>query len=92
MSHIKPLGSDVLLKFKTTEATNLTDGGIYVKDDDKMSEYEYYDVQAVGPDVTSVSVGDVIIMSWSKITPPFKHEGDKYGVTDESEIWAIIEV
>ena len=92
MSTIRPLGDDVLLQFKTTESTNLTKGGIYVKDDDKMSEFEYYDVAAVGPDVTTVSVGDVIIMSWAKMTPPFKHDGNKYGVTSEKEIWAIIEV
>lgn len=92
MSTIKPLGQDVLLKFKTTESTNLTEGGIFVKDDDRMSEFEYYDVAAVGPEVTTVAVGDVVILSWAKITPPFKHEGEKYGVTSEKEIWAVVEV
>lgn len=92
MSNIRPLGDDVLLKFKTTETTNLTKGGIYVKDNDKMSEFEYYDVAAIGPDVKTVEVGNVVMMSWAKMTPPFKHEGEKYGVTSEKEIWAVIEV
>lgn len=92
MSKIRPLGKDVLLKFKTTETTNLTEGGIYVKDDDSMSNYEFYTVEAVGPDVTVVSVGDTVIMTWAKITPPFKHEGDTFGVTSENEIWAVVDV
>lgn len=92
MSNIKPLGNDVLLKFRTTEGSNFTDSGIYIKDNDKNTEFEYYDVVAVGEKVTSVAVGDVALISWAKMTPPFKHEGSKYGVTSEYEILAVLEV
>lgn len=91
MSKIKPLGKDVLLKFKTTHSEKLTEGGIYLKDNDQNTEFEYYDVEAVGDEVTAVSVGDVVMTTWARITPPFKHEGEQFGVTSESEIWAIID-
>lgn len=91
MSKIKPLGKDVLLKFKTTHTEKLSEGGIYLKDNDANTEFEYYDVEAIGDDVTMVAVGDVIITSWSRITPPFKHEGEQFGVTSENEIWAVME-
>ena len=92
MSNIKPLGDDVLLQFKTSETTNLTKGGIYVKDDDSNTDFQYYDVKAVGPDVSSIKPGDVVMVSWARMTPPFTHEGEKYGVTSEKEIWAIVEL
>ncbi len=88
---IRPLGNDVLLKFRTTEGSNFTEGGIYVPDNDKNTDFEYYDVVEVGPDVTSVSPGEVVLISWAKITPPFDHDGAKYGITSEYEILAVLE-
>ena len=53
---------------------------------------DYYDVKAVGPDVSIIKPGDVVMVSWARMTPPFTHEGEKYGVTSEKEIWAVVEL
>lgn len=91
MSNIRPFHDDILVKFRTSVDKNLTEGGIYIKEDTTHTEYEYYDVVAIGPDVKDVKPGDTIMMSWARMSPPFNHEGNKLAITSVKEVWGVLE-
>ena len=89
---IKPLRDDILVKFRTSNDQNLTSGGIWMKENTTQTEYEYYDVVSVGPDVKDVEPGDVVMLSWARLTPPFRHDNEKYAVTSYKEVWAVVDL
>ena len=89
---IKPLRKDVLLKhLPKRERNNST---IYIKDtaDDKLQSFV---VLKVGSEVENVKPGDVVLVPWVKVTPPFDVAVSgtitKVGITSEREIYAILE-
>jgi co-chaperonin GroES (HSP10) len=85
------MNADVLLKLKPHhEASGST---IFYKEDISQNDMQNFTVIAVGPDVKYVKVGNTVLASWKRITPPFALESSKkeYGVTAEKEIMAIIE-
>ncbi len=90
----RPLKDDVLLKNR--QQSKVAGSIIEYKDDTNNDENQYFEVLRVGPDAKYVKEGDIVLASWKRITPPFElgFYGDKqkYGVTSEKEIMAIIEV
>ena len=90
---IKPLRDDVLLRLKPShESSNSV---IFYKEQLDNSSLQTFYVEAVGPDVKHVSVGDVVVCSWKRITPPFDayvaDKLSKFGITSEKEIDAVLE-
>lgn len=90
---IRPLRDDVLLRLKPTHQAS---GGLIVfKEQTDHTSMQYFHVVAAGPDVKHVQVGDLIVCSWKRITPPFDldYEGipSKFGITSEQEIDCIVE-
>lgn len=90
---LKPLRNDVLLSLKP--AHKATESLIYFKEQLDHSSMQYFYVEAIGPEVKHVSVGDVVVCSWKRITPPFEAEREgriaQFGITSETEIDCIVD-
>lgn len=90
---MKPLRDDVLLRFKPTHAAS--NSLIYFKENPDQQSLQYFFVDAVGPEVKHVKVGDTVLCDWKRITPPFTANisgmDGKYGITSEKEIAAILD-
>lgn len=80
--------TDVLITFKPSREV---ESSVIFYEDKDTADLHYYSVVCVGKDVTSVKKGDTILISWANITPPFFFENVKYGLTDESQIVAVID-
>lgn len=90
---MKPLRDDVLLRLKPARET--ASSVIFYKEQTDHTSLQSFYVVACGPDVKHVKVGDVVICSWKRITPPFDAEVDgktaKFGITSEKEIDCVVE-
>lgn len=94
MSKLRPLNNDVMLK-KVKETHSA--GGIVLlpnkQADDGPAKFE---VVEVAEGVTAVAPGDIVLVHWTRITPPFDASDiddgydQKIGVTDVKEILAVI--
>jgi len=90
---IKMLNKDVVitLKPKTEVANSL----IYVKESIDESDIQFFIVLAKSDNVTMFEVGDTVVCSWKRITPPFdamfKGEKIKVGITSEDEVLGVVE-
>lgn len=78
--NIKPLNDNVIIKRIKKE--EVSSGGIVLPGGDR-DEADRAVVQAVGPDVESVEVGQTVLVNWQKAP---KIEGDLYKVIDEDII------
>ena len=91
---IKPLRDDVLLRLKPARET--ASSVIFYEEQIEHSALQNFYVVAVGEDVKHLSVGDIVVCSWKRITPPFEAYADgklcKFGITSEKEIDCIVEV
>lgn len=91
--NLKMMNDDVLLK--KVKKQEYTGTQIIVGTDDDDDAQKFFEVLAVSPKVTSVVVGDVVIVPWPRITDPFEIEIDnvptQVGITDQKEILAVIE-
>lgn len=90
---LKMLRDDVLLSLKPVHKA--TDSLIYFEEQLDHTSLQYFFVETIGPDVKHVKVGDVVVCSWKRITPPFDamREGRmaKFGITSEKEIDCIVD-
>jgi chaperonin GroES len=78
--NIKPLNDNVIInRIKKEEVSS---GGIVLPGGDR-DEADRAVVQAIGPEVTGVKVGDTVLVNWQK-SP--KIEGDLYKVAEEDII------
>lgn len=67
------------------EDNGVTEGGIiYNPGKDKTS---YYKVLKVGPMVTDIKKGDVILCP--TLSPKFRYENKDYYIVTEDKVWAI---
>lgn len=95
LSKIKPMRGDVLLKHKPKEKSS----SIFVKENPEQEDLQHFVVCATGEEANSVEVGDVVVISWTRVTEPFtviddRDGGDaevKVGITNHTEILAVIE-
>lgn len=85
-----PLRDDILVQLKTK---NEVDGGLIIIDDNPDKELlQMFDVIKVGEDCKEIKVGDVVVLPWTRVTPPFALKGyQTYGITRESEVLAVYE-
>lgn len=84
---IKPLNSKVLISENKSEQK--TTSGIIIEGV-STADTKTGTVLAIGPDVKTVKVGDVIYLDWQKCT--VVKSGDKYrAIVDEEFITAIVE-
>lgn len=85
---IKPLKKKVLIAENNTERK--TESGIVLEGVKSMKETPIATVLAVGPDVTLVKVGDVILPDWSKASV-VKVNNSQRAMIDEENIIAVVE-
>jgi co-chaperonin GroES (HSP10) len=85
---IRPLSDKVLVAENKKE--NTTESGIILEGTRGTGEATRATVLAIGPDVTEVKVGDVILIEWSKASPV--KVGDlQRAIIKEENIIAIFE-
>lgn len=93
LNTIVPRNDDVVVKH--IDMNKMTGSKLHLKEDADTHTAQYFEIMRVGPNVEHVSVGDVVVIGWRRITPPFivEHEGVemKVGITSETEILGIVE-
>lgn len=85
---IRPLSDKVLVAENKKE--NTTESGIILEGTRGTGEATRATVLAIGPDVTEVKVGDVILIEWSKASP-VKVGDVQRAIIKEENIIAIFE-
>jgi co-chaperonin GroES (HSP10) len=85
---VKPLKKKVLVAQNATE--HKTDSGIILEGTTSTSESKRGTVLAIGPDVTLVEIGDVILLEWSKAQVVKIGDSERVMV-DEDNIVAVLE-
>ena len=85
--NIRPMNDRVLIAQNAKE--NKTESGI-ILGDKGTGEVSKATVLAVGPDVTEVKVGDVILPEWAKASP-VKVDGNERAMIKEEHIIAVCE-
>lgn len=93
IENIKPINpNEVLVVLKPRHSVEGA-RSIFLQEDVQESS-QYYEILKCGSAVTQVSVGDVIFMSWKKVTPPIKGtlggQQKEFGFASVFEIDAII--
>ena len=86
--NIKPLHKKVLVAENAT-ATK-TDSGIILDNANSVRESKRATVLAVGPEVTTVRVGDVILLEWNKASVVKVGDAQR-AMIDEEHIVAVFE-
>lgn len=86
---MKMLGADMLVKHRNMN--DFTDTDIRLLDNEHKTDLKYFEVLRIGPDVTDVNVGDVVIMPWARVMMPFFYQNERVTITNEAEVWGIIE-
>lgn len=61
---VRPLGKKVLVA--ENKRDNVTSSGIIIEGSDRHGESKTGTILAVGPEATSVQVGDKVLLDWSK--------------------------
>lgn len=83
---VKPLFKKVLVA--EIKAVTKSDVGIILDGADSVREQNRAKVLAVGPDVTDVQVGDVILLDWTKASV-VKVDGAQRAMVDQDHIVAV---
>lgn len=88
---LKPINNDVIVRKVRNE---IQEGSIILNPEEDETQ-KVFDILAVSDKVSSVEVGERVIIPWTRITDPFEHliDGERcmIGVTDEKEILAVID-
>lgn len=86
----KPLRNDILVQPRKEK--DVANEIILVKDDPDQNVLQVFDVIDVGDECKDIAIGDIVVLPWLRVTPPFTIKGyETYGVTNESEVVAIVE-
>ena len=86
--NVKPLHKKVLVA--EVKAETKSDSGIILEGANSVRESKRGSVLAVGPEVTTVKVGDTILLDWTK-GAVVKVDGAQRVVLDEEHIVAVFE-
>jgi co-chaperonin GroES (HSP10) len=88
--NIRPINNDVLLKMVRPR---VSESVIYVEPQTDETQ-KVFEVLAISDKVKHVSVGDMVVVPWTRITNPFTVDIDgepvKVGITDEKELLAVL--
>lgn len=85
---LKPLKNDMLVRPK--EIKKVTEGGIYDPNAGNHHPFNYGEVVAIGPDVSTLSIGDVVAIG-AKFLISVKHGEETVWFLQESNIAAKLE-
>lgn len=80
---------DILLKHRNTN--DFTGGMIRVHDDQDSSDVKYFEVVLASDGCQDVQVGDIVMLPWPRVMPPFMLNDERYTITSEDEVWAILD-
>ncbi len=87
-----PIKKDLLLK--ETDVNQVEKRLVHIITDklQQRNEFRYYEVLDIGPEVTDIAIGDIVLVSWANTVPSFYWEGSKLTLTSESKIIAVVEL
>jgi co-chaperonin GroES (HSP10) len=86
--NVQPLKKKVLVAENKTETKSAS--GIILEGATSVNESKRATVLAIGPDVTLVNVGDVVLLEWSK-AQAVKVGDAQRAIVDEDNIVAVLE-
>jgi hypothetical protein len=93
LTNAKLLNKDILVKLKPK--AEIEQSRFILKESVDQTDLQFFTVLLKSEDVTMINVGDTVICSWLKITPPFKAtfngESVNVGITSEKEILAVVD-
>jgi len=84
---IKPIKSNIILE--AVKKDTVSKGGIVLASADR-EEASRGKIVAIGPDVTIVEVGQVILPNWQK-AKKVKYENIEYWIVDEEDLVLVFE-
>jgi hypothetical protein len=91
VDNLRPRRNDVILVHVPREESKI----IHVEENPEQNDLQQFIVARLGNDVKSVEVGELALISWTRVTDPmdgmYKGEKVKFGVTEETEILAIVD-
>ena len=89
----RPLNDDVMIIHIPRD--QIEEKTFIIQENPGDNKEQYFKVHAAGPQVTEVSVGDVVLVPWTRVTPPVEvridGENKQVGFTSQKEIWAVLE-
>jgi co-chaperonin GroES (HSP10) len=86
--NVQPLRSKVIVAENYIESKS--ESGIILDGVDSLRQTPHATVLAIGPEVTDVEVGDVVMLEWNKATI-ITVDGAQRAVIDQSNIMMVIE-
>ncbi len=86
--NVQPLRSKVIVAENYIESRS--DSGLILDGIDSLRQTPHATVLAIGPEVTDVAVGDVVMLEWNKATI-ITVDGAQRAVIDQSNIMMVIE-
>lgn len=92
--NLRPMGKDLLIRH--IDMNRMKGGSIVIKETADEDTTQYFEVLGVGPKVSMVKKGDIVVIPWKNITPPFEFdhpsEGPiKVGITDEGQVLGVVD-
>lgn len=85
---IRPLGKRILIKPVAIEET-VTKGGVHLPQLGPIHHYKA-DVIRVGPDVTTVNPGDLIVHTIAR-GEPVEHHQEMFMILEEEDVLAVLD-
>ena len=85
---IRPMNDRVLVAENKTET--VSESGIILEGANSVRESKRATVLAIGPEVTAVKVGDVVLLDWAKASPVKVGDAQRAMIKEEFVI-AIVE-
>jgi len=93
LNSLNPLPKDIIVSH--VDMNEVNGSLIQVKENSDSDTTQFYRVHRIGRDVTMVSEGDLIVIPWRRITPPFVVDYDgkelRVGITAETEVLGVID-
>lgn len=86
--NLRPMHSDVLLR---RVRKYVKESDIFLGAEDVDQTGVVFEIVAIGQKVKHVSVGEHVLVPWTRVTDPFTYEEERFGITDEKEILAVID-
>jgi co-chaperonin GroES (HSP10) len=86
--NVQPLHSKVIVAENYIESKS--ESGIILDGVDSLRQTPHATVLAIGPEVTDVAVGDVVMLEWNKATI-ITVDGAQRAVIDQSNIMMVVE-
>ena len=89
IKNFRPLDNDVALM--RCDQEKIYNYAVLVADNNELQDYQYYEVVAKGNNVKRVNVGDTVLMSWARMTPPIDFIEGKIALTNQKELVGVVD-